>query len=434
MFPADRRYVSALLVATSVAAAVGSSCLVDIPSLHSQPGAASDASTPEAGTDGSTDVAVEAETSADALPESGVDASETGADAEAGLDAGPDGPECNDGGVACGSDCVDLSSDSKNCGRCDHDCMDGACSNGMCQPVLLANNILRPFGIVKDEDFVYGTGDASSPQSNGQVWKVPVNGCSNPSNCAAIISASGSKYQDIAIDAEAIYFTDALAGRVGRILKNGSAQCSVAENQTTPHGIAVFGDDVYWTDMGRDMVLRAPKLCQTPVAEEEVFVSGTPTPSILRVDDTGFYWTSDEGQVVSWASLDGSMQEPVWADSDAGPFAFGPALDDTWVYWRDGVENSFTGPGRTVRARKDRTGVFEVLSDDEPIPRYLAVDDKHVYWVSADSLRRVEKDGGTAETLVTSPEYHIGHGIVLDETYVFFCTYAQEGKVYRLAK
>lgn len=38
------------------------------------------------------------------------------------------------------------------------------------------------------------------------------------------------------------------------------------------------------------------------------------------------------------------------------------------------------------------------------------------------------------ETLVTGPEYRIGHGIVLDETYVFFCGYAVAGNLYRLAK
>jgi hypothetical protein len=42
---------------------------------------------------------------------------------------------------------VDLSNDGKNCGKCGHDCLGGACSSGTCQPVVLASNQGNPWAI-----------------------------------------------------------------------------------------------------------------------------------------------------------------------------------------------------------------------------------------------------------------------------------------------
>jgi hypothetical protein len=39
----------------------------------------------------------------------------------------------------CGGSCVDLQSDAANCGTCGHDCIGGTCSEGICQPFVLAS-------------------------------------------------------------------------------------------------------------------------------------------------------------------------------------------------------------------------------------------------------------------------------------------------------
>src|SRR5262245_57850836 len=41
-----------------------------------------------------------------------------------------------DSGPPCGG--ADLATDAKNCGRCKHDCLGGACKLGKCQPVQIA--------------------------------------------------------------------------------------------------------------------------------------------------------------------------------------------------------------------------------------------------------------------------------------------------------
>lgn len=74
----------------------------------------------------------------------------------------------------------------------------------------------------------------------------------------------------------------------------------------------------------------------------------------------------------------------------------------------------YQGTGRVVRARKDRTGSFEVLADDEPSPGHLAIDDTRMYWPSGESLRRKTKSGGVVETLLSGADYTIGHGILVE--------------------
>ena len=393
-------------------------CLVSIPELaeHST----------EAGSDaeaGPQDASVEADATlpeADAtLPEADVDAqSEDVAD------------QCEAGTIDCDGDmsngCEQVLNNAEHCGRCGHDCLGGTCAGGACQPLLLANGIQNPYGLVKDFDYVYGTGD----DANGQVWKVPVDGCVAPENCASLLSSGGARYKDIALDDEALFFTDKSANRVVRIQKTGGAECVLATGQQTPVGIAVDDTYVYWAAQSGNEIWRASKACASGSPPEVIIVS-TPSPQLLRLDASGLYWTSLDGGLVSWASVDGTSTEPVWSGSTPGNFMFGLAMDDQWVYWREGYHLSSSGTARVARAPRDRSGTLEVLADDQVNPRYLAIDETHVYWTADDAVRRVAKAGGDVQTLAQG--YPSAHGIVVDEAAVFFCTY-YGGELYKVAK
>jgi hypothetical protein len=52
-------------------------------------------------------------------------------------DGGNRGDACTS---TCNSVCVDTDVDPKNCGRCGHDCGNGKCAGGVCQPVLIAGD------------------------------------------------------------------------------------------------------------------------------------------------------------------------------------------------------------------------------------------------------------------------------------------------------
>lgn len=380
------------------------------------------------------------------IQDAGVEAetglSESGPETESGLEAADDVanevlPEadalsCEAGTQECDSDstngCEDLSSDPLHCGRCGHDCLGGECVAGVCQPVLLASGIQKPFALIKDADYIYGTGDDTA----GQVWKVPVHDCTTPSICASVLTNTGAKYQDIAQDIEAVFFTDRSAGRVLRLSKMGGDPCDLATNQQDPVGVAVDDSYVYWTTRSGNRILRADKDCST-ADPPEVVVPSTPAPQLLLLDSTGLYWTSMTGGLLSWASADGSSSEPVWSGISPGDFMFGLAMDDTWVYWRDGEQYTTGGQsGRLVRARRDRSGGFEVLAENQGRPRYMDLDDTHIYWTADDAVHRMAKaDVGTVEVMAAG--FPGVHGIVVDEVAVYFCTYGT-GEVFRIAK
>ena len=59
---------------------------------------------------------------------------------------------CNLGACTCASpkkecsgSCIDVTSDSHNCGACGHDCLGGTCSGGLCQPVAVAPSLGSTF-------------------------------------------------------------------------------------------------------------------------------------------------------------------------------------------------------------------------------------------------------------------------------------------------
>ncbi len=409
--------------------------MVDVPPLR--------ANSEDAGVGGA-DAAV-----ADALPEDGGwdrdaeqggDVAENEADAEEARDAEDDdgweaeaeAPDCPMGTGECDGDlsngCEDLTSDERHCGRCGHDCGGGACEGGVCRPVLLAVAPANAYAIVVDEQYVYGT----SATATGQVWKVPRDGCPDAGACAVTVSHVVGDYRDLAMDQQALYVTAVIEseGRVIRIRKDGTEECMIVGGQVSPAGVAVDDLYVYWTDTGGDAVRRAPKGCgSTP----EHLVS-TPDPFMLRIDPTGLYWTSSSGGLVSWATADGQSTALVWSGASTGNFMFGLALDNEWVYWREGYQMDWNGPGRVLRVRKDRTGGEQVFGGDERQPRYLAVDDSHVYWTVKNGLHRASYSSPAAvEPLASGDNYKSAHGVALDEQSVYFCEYSS-GELYRVAK
>jgi hypothetical protein len=54
---------------------------------------------------------------------------------------------------------VDLTADSKNCGRCGYECLGGTCASGQCQPVLIAQYTGEPEIIYVGSQYVYATTD-----------------------------------------------------------------------------------------------------------------------------------------------------------------------------------------------------------------------------------------------------------------------------------
>jgi len=355
---------------------------------------------------------------------------EGGGDADAGADADADAQVCSAGTEDCdmdpSTDCNDLASDPEHCGACGHDCYGGACVSGRCKPVLMATGLPRPFEIIKDEDFIFGTG----AWTDGQVWKVPLAGCATPENCASYLSIPGSNYQHIAHDQFTLYFVDKGVERLLRVDKDGKDECDLAVDQSKLSGVAVDDQYVYWSTEDDGRVWRKDKECGSGVPEP--LVEGATTPYGLRLDAAGLFWNQKTGGGVHAVTLDGATKMAVWTGESPGENMWGLAVDDKWVYWRDGFHYYTYGTARVMRGRKDGSGEVQELASDEPNPRFIDVDDTHVYWTIRDAIHRMRKDG-TGNVEVMADELSGSHGILVDDNVVYFCTYSG-GELFRVAK
>jgi hypothetical protein len=89
-----------------------------------------------------------------------------------------DGPVSLDGASDAGGDAVtcvaDLTSDQKNCGRCGHDCVGGACTAGRCAAFELGTVANGPLThIVESGPFVFVSTTIRLSTQEGGIWRVP---------------------------------------------------------------------------------------------------------------------------------------------------------------------------------------------------------------------------------------------------------------------
>jgi hypothetical protein len=122
---------------------------------------------------------------------------------------------------------------------------------------------------------------------SGTVYRTPFNGGS----MTTLGSASGSVL-DIAVDASAVYYA---ASGVGRFAIDGSTSESLA-SATAPQDIAIDADNVYFWS--------GTSLSRVPKAGGDVTILAVDLyPADLAVDDTHVYWTSRGADGVSGAVM-----------------------------------------------------------------------------------------------------------------------------------
>ena len=74
---------------------------------------------------------------------------------------------------ACGAD---LRIDPKNCGRCGHDCLGGACSSGKCDALHLGETGGRLSRVMRSGAYVLTSSVLRQSTETGGLWRVPVSG------------------------------------------------------------------------------------------------------------------------------------------------------------------------------------------------------------------------------------------------------------------
>jgi len=237
-------------------------------------------------------------------------------------DGGP--TDCADAGLTpCGASCVDPTSDDKHCGRCDHDCLGGACIAGACQPVALATGQAYPLDLAIDSTNAYWTiwGTLPSNYNDGEIRKCALTGCAN---APTTVAKSSDEPTSIAIDATNVYFGNHGTGRVAKCPLTGCAvMTQLSSSAGDPRGIAVDATNVYWVEFDAGTVKKCAiggcGLAPTTIG------TGLAAPWGIAIDASSAYTGGDS---IVKVPLSGGGGVAILA---SGQFARGVAVDATNV-------------------------------------------------------------------------------------------------------
>jgi hypothetical protein len=291
---------------------------------------------------------------------------------------------------------VDSLRDATHCGRCGHDCGGGACVDGACMPVTVAQldgraaamQLAGPAVFVSlrtsivrvdvatgavvtsttteedpvfavDETHVYWAGD----EADGALRRVPLAGG------AAEVLAPVTNAGGLALDEQAVFLTD--HDHVTSVPKAGGAAKDLGLFINALHGIAVDDADAFFfrdTDLGsltrvaksgassaeliwgkaiEDLVIDEQRAYvalrdEGPYAIDKTGTLGAllasrPGVGALAVDATDVYFSTDDGLVLRVAKSGG---EPVTVAADQATIV-DVAVDDAGVYWlRSGADSA----------------------------------------------------------------------------------------------
>jgi hypothetical protein len=328
--------------------------------------------------------------------------------------------------------CGDPQSDPLNCGRCGHDCLGGACSGGVCQPVAIVvpDAGARPFHIALKDNYVY--------------WTDPLNDSVMRTDKQSLKTDTlyyGGFYTDgIAVDDTSVYFADVsnlyrcnlggCAGTAQPLLPDGGLT-------STPYFVTVDDNGVYWDDQDTTSVHVVPK------------TGGNPQTIYTGAGDAGLAGLVADGQYVYAAGGDGTVFR---IPDDGGapqqmnpglqlPNAWEVALDSQNLYWSQDDPNNGYGTVNVVSRSGASPHAFATM---QPQPGGIAADAQNLYWTNVGT--NLNFLSGTVVmcplSSCTNPVtiaggQHIPREIGVDDVAVYWANYGNgdfDGSLMRVAK
>jgi hypothetical protein len=330
---------------------------------------------------------------------------------EGGDDAAPeaagDAPQDQD---ACG----DTQTDPLNCGKCNHDCLGGPCSAGVCQPVAVVNAStgVRPWNIAIDGANIYftdtvnwevdkvdkqslvrtpiyqgGFGEFGIAVDDASVYwtepspaiaKCAITGCSNIPTYLVAPDANIGTPRLLAIDDSYIYWGEDYSKQVNRIPKGGGPTLTLWESDaTTPNGLDTDGVFVYFA--ADDGIVR--KVPINGGAAENLSGGVSPAPATrVKIDSTNVYWSNNASQgTINAVSKGGAGPHTL---SSGQPWPSGITADANNIYWvNNGLGSSFAN-GTVMMCPITNCTTPVQLASSQHAPKAIAVDSKAVYWTN----------------------------------------------------
>ncbi len=356
----------------------------------------------------------------------------TPANATAKCSSGACGFTCNagfadcDGNPANGCE-VNLTDDGLNCNTCGHSCLEGACTTGVCQPVVLAT-VASPDFIALDATNVYFNCGVQGGPEIGAVAKTGFPFAWNPApNAPFAFTLNGTVLEDI----------DSAGVEGIATSQIGPGSFAETTDDTTIDGsgnlawIVTSGGRLYWTSQERTVIATTSDYITpegSPPATVFTAPSGYEILNLVSSADGMLAWNQCSGthcsimvgtpscNFLGTCTLTGLSIRSI---TDSAVLF----VDATYAY----VQTLST---ITTVVRANGTLVQSVAATSVGSPG-LTVDDGNAYWMSGGAIHSVPVAGGTPVTVASDPKMV---NFAMDSTAYYWTTLAGTGAVMKLAR
>jgi hypothetical protein len=288
---------------------------------------------------------------------------------------------CEEGTEVCGGLCVNITTDTMNCGGCGIACdAGGACNDGSCTlPVVLSMGQGSPGAIVVDASRIYFVGGST-------LYSMAKDGSDLVTHANAVAT------QNLAVDAESIYYN--AISSLEKVSISGGTPTILATPTTSAGAIAIDSTDVYWVESAS--VNKVPIAGGMPTV-----LTTTPVNSTAIAVDADRVYYSYSYDVYTTPLTGGSMTR---FDS-ASTTVVDIVLDAGVVFVAAGG----------IRAISIDEGTAETLATASV--QRLVVDADNVYFFSGSSLSKVPRSGGDVTVLAIDAS---ARDLAVDDTNVYW--------------
>jgi hypothetical protein len=377
------------------------------------------------------------------------DAAPSTSDASIDAETTPDGGLTDGGeGNACSAD---LQSDAKNCGRCGHDCLGGACGAGKCAAVALSVGEGAQFKhLLVTEQYVFAGTVAKLAGKPSGIWRVSKSG-------NAYEHYVDAKYPSgLARVGDTLYFVIDQPAENGNDTHGGLWSCPIAgASPCTPtlvaaasqaHAVESDRDRVFYTDnaAGKGLMVYVPPAPPTvfrPGFEERVDVSNDMYVDGEKVFVTTIGYTTPQHGNLLERDADGGLTTVF---SYASPTAnAGRVFGTPTSLFFSAYDYSVTTGGVVKRMPRGAGGGGDLgQAGDTKRPYGIYADADRVYWTNQGEGEPPVYQNGSVVTCehagcCTTPEvlWTGDHPTAIggDADAVYFTTYAA-GAIWKIAK
>jgi hypothetical protein len=320
--------------------------------------------------------------------------------------------DCN-GSAADGCE-AELATASQNCSACGHDCLGGACTDGLCAADTLATMQPSPQGIAVTADALYWANNSS-----GEIQKLSLQG-----GAPATLSSNLKQPIDLAVDDAYVYFTCTGDGTLNRVpIGGGTTEMLHSEPALQARWLAMDATDVYWVSWSgtTSKLHRLPKggtVTTVPITQVMSYNSFTKDDAYL------FFGTTNWKVYRTPFTLD----PPTEILAAAGGQPRGMATDPTWLYFTN-LNGTTGGLYKMVKFGGAPVSLVSGLGASNAD---LALRDGTLY-VLAEGMGEIfalPTAGGPKKTLAKVTG---GGSIAVDTKYVYWAD-AVIGSVYRVPR